>query len=157
MELPQEQANRISPDSSATEKRIFVAESEYSVTSETRTQPRPNHRLFSGKALLVLFILLLLAFSAGYRYGQYTGNNTPDHITVSSGVEITVHVKGAVVNPGLYSFSADQRVVDAVLAAKPYATADFEQINLAAYLEDGMEIIVPELESPSNEAIPDDK
>lgn len=133
-----------------------MAESGYSGTSETWTQPRPNHRLFSGKALLVVCILLLLAFSAGYRYGQYTSNNTPDQLTVSAGMEVTVHVKGAVVNPGLYSFSADQRVVDAVLAAKPYDTADFEQINLAAYLEDGMEIIVPELEEPSNEASPDD-
>lgn len=156
MELPQKQDKRMHPDSSAAGKKIFVAESSYSVPSETRNQPSPNHRLFSGKALLVVCILLLLAFSAGYRYGQYTSNNTLDHLTVSAGMEITVHVKGAVVNPGLYSFSADQRVVDAVLAAKPYESADFEKINLAAYLEDGMEIIVPDQEAPSSVASPDD-
>lgn len=61
------------------------------------------------------------------------------------GSGITVHVDGAVVNPGVYVLSAEaNRVVDAVRAADGLsADADTAAINLAAPLSDGVKVHVP--------------
>lgn len=62
---------------------------------------------------------------------------------------ITVHVVGCVFRPGVYSFSDGARVVDAVRSAggaKP--NADLEQINLAARLADGAQLLVPRRGAP---------
>lgn len=57
---------------------------------------------------------------------------------------IEVHVVGAVVRPGVYSFSRDGRVQDAVTAAGGLlAEADPASINLAAKLEDGEQLEIP--------------
>jgi competence protein ComEA len=57
---------------------------------------------------------------------------------------IEVHVIGAVVHPGVYSFPAGSRVQDAVTAAGgPLAEADVTTINLAAKLEDGQQLNIP--------------
>ncbi len=51
---------------------------------------------------------------------------------------ITVHITGAVVEPGIYQLPADSRVSDAVAAAGGFLPiADDESINLAAIVEDG--------------------
>lgn len=58
--------------------------------------------------------------------------------------EIAVHVKGAVVNSGLYEFDASARVADAIeKAGGALENADIDAINLAQFLEDGSELIVP--------------
>lgn len=61
------------------------------------------------------------------------------------GPDITVHVDGAVVNPGVYVLSAEaNRVVDAIRAAGGLsADADTAAINLAAPLSDGVKVHVP--------------
>jgi len=57
---------------------------------------------------------------------------------------IFVHILGAVVNPGLYELSEGQRAVDAVAAAGGFAdNADLAQLNLARFVTDGEQIIVP--------------
>lgn len=57
---------------------------------------------------------------------------------------IEVHVIGAVVRPGVYSFPEGSRVQDAVTAAGGLlAEADPNAINLAARLEDGEQLDVP--------------
>ena len=57
---------------------------------------------------------------------------------------ITVHVVGAVVRPGVYSFPEGSRVQDAVTAAGGLlAEADPNLINLAAKLEDGQQLQIP--------------
>lgn len=57
---------------------------------------------------------------------------------------IYVHVKGAVKNPGLYKLNRADRVNDAVLAAGGFTdSADTENVNLAAFVEDGSEIVIP--------------
>lgn len=57
---------------------------------------------------------------------------------------IEVHVIGAVVRPGVYSFSEGSRVQDAVTAAGGLLTeADPNAINLAAKLEDGQQVNIP--------------
>jgi competence protein ComEA len=55
-----------------------------------------------------------------------------------------VHVAGAVRAPGLYRIPADARVATAVQrAGGPSRQADLTQINLAARLQDGQQIVVP--------------
>lgn len=59
-------------------------------------------------------------------------------------VPIEVHVIGAVVRPGVYSFQEGNRVQDAITAAGGLlAEADPNAINLAAKLEDGQQLDIP--------------
>lgn len=59
--------------------------------------------------------------------------------------EVKVHVVGAVARPGLYSLKSNQRAADAIDAAGgPTAAADLNQVNLAAKLADGQQLLVPE-------------
>ncbi len=57
---------------------------------------------------------------------------------------LKVHVAGAVNKPGLYTFSADDRVLDAIRQAGGEAPdARLDDLNLAAHLRDGMRLYVP--------------
>ncbi len=61
------------------------------------------------------------------------------------GGRLTVHVAGAVRDPGVYRLPADARVDDAVRrAGGASARADLGGLNLAAELEDGRQVLVPE-------------
>ncbi len=63
---------------------------------------------------------------------------------------ITVYVTGEVNNPGVYTIPRLSRVVDAVQTAGGFsALADRNAINLAAVLEDGIEIIIPSVNERS--------
>lgn len=57
--------------------------------------------------------------------------------------KIMVDIKGAVKRPGPYSFRLGDRVQDAIKRAEVAAEADIKQLNLAARLIDGQEVIVP--------------
>ena len=62
---------------------------------------------------------------------------------------IMVYVSGAVGKSGLYSFPMGSRVNDAIQAAGGFSeNADVNSLNLAKILEDGEQVIVPELVSP---------
>lgn len=55
-----------------------------------------------------------------------------------------VYITGAVRKPGLYSLPVDARVAAAVAAAGgALSSADLNGINLAAVVEDGMQVVVP--------------
>jgi competence protein ComEA len=57
---------------------------------------------------------------------------------------ITVHVAGAVKNPGVYRMSSSARVVDAVASAGgALRSADLESINLAQTIADTEQIYIP--------------
>ncbi len=57
---------------------------------------------------------------------------------------LRVHVTGAVKQPGVYLFGADDRVVDAVTRAGGAAPgARLNDLNLAAHLRDGLRLYVP--------------
>lgn len=97
--------------------------------------------------LLVAALVLVACIFISFRYGvnistkssggflQTTGSNEP--------TQIAVHIKGAVESPGLYYFEQGQRVMDAVTAAVPLGNADLDRLNLAAYLVDAAQLIVP--------------
>lgn len=57
---------------------------------------------------------------------------------------VLVHVAGAVIEPGVYELAGDARVRDAVVAAGgPTETADWNALNLAAIVGDGVKVYVP--------------
>jgi competence protein ComEA len=56
---------------------------------------------------------------------------------------LIVHVSGAVAQPGVYTLPAGSRLQDAVRAAGGFlAEADEASLNLAAELEDGLQVVV---------------
>jgi competence protein ComEA len=66
---------------------------------------------------------------------------------------VVVHVAGAVHRPGVYRVRASARVDDAVRrAGGPTRRADLGGLNLAAQVEDGRQILVPERASAGDTA-----
>jgi competence protein ComEA len=66
------------------------------------------------------------------------------------GGSVTIDVAGAVKKPGVYRLSASQRVEDALArAGGPTRRADLSQLNRAAKLQDGRQILVPARPSKS--------
>ncbi len=64
--------------------------------------------------------------------------------TPFAGAAIYVHILGAVAKPGLYELQDGDRAVDAVAAAGGFLDdADRAQLNLARFITDGEQIIVP--------------
>jgi competence protein ComEA len=98
-------------------------------------------------ALAVLGVALLA--------GLWLGAPTPEPVPVEiAGPEviapevadesITVHVAGAVRYPGLVHLRAGDRVAHAVAAAGgAVSTAELSQVNLAATVNDGDQVVVP--------------
>jgi competence protein ComEA len=102
---------------------------------------------FQLLALSLLGVLLAAGVSASYL------NSRPRPVTVlratggsterETGRVLTVHVAGAVVNPGLYRLDEGSRVADALeKAGGPTPDAAIDNINLAARLKDGEKIMV---------------
>ena len=59
---------------------------------------------------------------------------------------IMVHVTGEVKSPGVYELSAQSRIQDALaLAGGPTEDADLNRINLAAFVSDAQQIVVPKV------------
>lgn len=67
----------------------------------------------------------------------------PSQPAKSAQLSLKVHIKGAVKKPGVYSLPYGSRVEDALNLAQPKTTANLDALNLAGFLEDGQEVIVP--------------
>jgi competence protein ComEA len=70
---------------------------------------------------------------------------------------VLVHVAGAVVEPGVYELGGDARVRDAIVAAGgPTEIADWNALNLAAAVADGIKVYVPSVgeEVPASLTVP---
>jgi competence protein ComEA len=78
--------------------------------------------------------------------GSSQTSGSPRSTEVSSNASLLVHVAGAVQKPGVYEFAPNARVREAITKAKPRPDADVNALNLAAYLEDGQRIEVPQQE-----------
>jgi competence protein ComEA len=69
----------------------------------------------------------------------------PLRVEAAEDERVVVHVAGAVKRPGIYRLLASSRVDDAVrLAGGATRRADLAGLNLAAKVEDGRQILVPE-------------
>jgi competence protein ComEA len=105
-------------------------------------------RQLAACALAIVAVSLLGAWHLSRGGGEGEGP-APAPITVQGGDEgsrsVMVHVAGAVRQPGVYRMRPSARVDDAVgRAGGATARADLSQVNLAAKVEDGRQILVPE-------------
>ncbi len=109
---------------------------------------------FSRQEIVLMGVFLaigifLFIFPIGTDQGQ--DHFEPENFSTSESIsqrekipKMVVHVSGAVVSPGVYSFSEGKRIIDAIETAGGASwNAALDQINLAAPLRDGMQIFVP--------------
>ncbi|MGQ9462177.1 MAG: ComEA family DNA-binding protein [Candidatus Fervidibacter sp.] len=103
----------------------------------------PVERYLALGSLVV--IAVSLAILAGKRLTEPSVLilETPNVKPKMSRPSLKVHVKGAVQKPSVYTLPFGSRVIDAVQKAQPKPDADLNAINLADFLEDGQEILVP--------------
>ena len=90
--------------------------------------------------------LVVLAVVAAVWFDQGAPQPAPLLIDTASETRavMTVHVSGAVASPGLVVVSEAARVADAIAAAGGSSRdADLSQVNLAAAVRDGEQIVVP--------------
>jgi competence protein ComEA len=77
--------------------------------------------------------------------GGTDGEGASVSVRRAGGGRVTVHVAGAVRRPGVYVLPPGARVDDALRrAGGPRGRADLTAVNLAAKLEDGRQVLVPE-------------
>jgi competence protein ComEA len=99
--------------------------------------------------LLVGAALLLVAIVLAVRYLLPAGAASPRALPVAPEAPpppppVVVDVVGAVHRPGLYRLGPRSRIADAVArAGGATAKADLAQVNLAAPLADGEQVVVP--------------
>jgi competence protein ComEA len=107
----------------------------------------------SFRQLAIYAVILAMVVVAGSRWlGRDTP--TPERAAADAGSiaieqgetgRVTVHVAGAVRRPGVYRLPARARIHEAVRrAGGPTRVADLTQVNLAAKLQDGRQVLVPE-------------
>jgi competence protein ComEA len=112
--------------------------------------PEIPPRQLAACALAVLAIVVLAVWHLS-RGGAEAGAAPPPPAAIrvedadSGGATVIVHVAGAVHEPGVYRMRPDARVDDAVgRAGGATRRADLSQVNLAAKVEDGRQVLVPE-------------
>jgi competence protein ComEA len=110
---------------------------------------RDPRRLAAWAAAAVVLVLLSALYLARSRSAA---DAPPPAVAASIDVKsdgsddarVTVDVAGAVKHPGVYRLSSSQRIEDALKrAGGPTRGADLSQINRAAKLEDGRQVLVP--------------
>ena len=111
------------------------------------TAPPPRSRLSVGVGAAIVLVLVALGcavlFSAMAPRGSTSVVAPATSTPAGSGV-IFVHILGAVAAPGLYEVRDGSRAVDVVAAAGGFTDdADQTQLNLARFVTDGEQIVVP--------------
>src|SRR5438105_5524179 len=109
------------------------------------------HLPISRRQALVLACALLLLLVVGGRLLIRSGAAAapvalppPPVVAPPPPPPVVVDVVGAVRRPGLYRLAGGGRIADAVArAGGATAKADLEQVNLAAPVADGQQIVVP--------------
>jgi competence protein ComEA len=109
----------------------------------------------SGWAYVVVAIALALV---AWRVGGGGGGGQPPPaaaataplaVAAPDGPAGLVHVAGAVRDPGVYEIGPGARVIEAIReAGGPTRRADLSALNLAATLEDGQQVLVPQRVPP---------
>ena len=113
-----------------------------------------NHPVRVGSTVVALVLAIAVAWrllaapAAGAPESQLPlatrGAASAVSSATSRGVEVVVHVAGAVVSPGVYRLSDGARTIDAISAAGGgRGDADLARVNLAARLSDGLRVYVP--------------
>ena len=115
----------------------------------TAPEPRSRLRIGVGAGIVVVLVALACAvlFSATAPRGSTETVSSP-RATASAAPSgtIFVHILGAVRSPGLYELRDGSRAVDVVASAGGFTNnADQTSVNLARFLTDGEQIVVPEI------------
>jgi competence protein ComEA len=115
---------------------------------------RDPRRLAAGAAAALVLVLLAAWYVSRPRTPAQAAPPPAAAISVSDGGEdrgpVVVDVAGAVKRPGVYRLSSSARVEDALRRAGGAThRADLSQVNRAARLEDGRQILVPTRASAS--------
>jgi competence protein ComEA len=123
--------------------------------------PELPSRQLVASGLAVLAVLLVGGWYLS-RDGRAAGPGAPaaairvepdGHGGGDGGGRAVVHVAGAVRDPGVYRLPPGARVDDAVgRAGGATSKADLSQVNLAAKVEDGRQVLVPERLAPAQAA-----
>ena len=103
----------------------------------------------------VVIALLGARYLRGSSAASPAGTTAPVAVQVTErrSAAATVHVAGAVRQPGVYRLRPGDRVDDAVRrAGGATSRADLGAVNLAAKVEDGRQILVPERAPPAGAA-----
>ena len=108
-------------------------------------EKRSRLRIALGAA--VVLVLVGLGCAVLFSALAPTGSSSvvaPSAVPSAVPSGIFVHVLGEVSSPGLYELSEGDRAIDAVAAAGGFtAKADQAQLNLARFVTDGEQIVVP--------------
>lgn len=98
-----------------------------------------------GAGVAVLLAVVILWSLVARREAEVAPPaQSPVSSTAPAAAQLYVHVAGAVVKPGLYTFPQGTRAADAIEAAGgPTKRADLDAINLAEVLTDAMKLEVP--------------
>ena len=113
--------------------------------------PEIPARQLAACCLAVLAVILLAVWHLSRGGGGAEAGAPPPAAAIrvedgdSRGGAVIVHVAGAVRRPGVYRMRPGARVDDAVgRAGGATGRADLSQVNLAAKVEDGRQVLVPE-------------
>ncbi|MFP4250382.1 MAG: helix-hairpin-helix domain-containing protein [Armatimonadota bacterium] len=105
--------------------------------------------------VLVLSAVLVIGVMIGHRVSRESGDADAGPaveytLPEAGSTPITIHVVGAVRRPGLYVLEAGARVRDAIEAAGGLVEgADQQSVNLAAFVDDGDQVLVEAKETSS--------
>jgi len=101
---------------------------------------------WTGAGLLVFGLLIGLLATGIILLVSNQPRGEPVHLLPPPTVPpIIVHVKGAVVNPGVYSLPPGSRVKDALTAAGGLSPdGEATSLNLADFLQDGQSLSIPQ-------------
>lgn len=107
----------------------------------------PSQRRLIAAVATLLLVALLVGRHLLHKNGAAPARSAPvlaaDAGAVANG-KLVVHVVGAVRRPGLYRLRDGARIADALRrAGGKTRKANLEAINLAAPLEDGLQVVVP--------------
>jgi len=115
-----------------------------SVSADLERTSRRRVVLGAAVVLLLVAVGCAVLFSSLAPRGVSTvvaPSSSPGAVSPAS---IYVHVLGAVASPGLYELPEGSRAVDAIASAGGFARkADEAAVNLARFVTDGEQIIVP--------------
>lgn len=103
--------------------------------------------------IVVAFISICLVFINVYYKTESLTNGKDETQTI-----VGVHIKGEVKNEGYYELEYNSRVKDAIrCAGGETQNADLNAVNLAEYIKDGQEIIIPSVKDDSEKTVSDGK